>query len=628
MQDNKRKRMFAAHQGHIDDYFDADGTFCWQDRSATGGYRGLLFHCLSYLAGDAQCVERANKIITVNFVDTPCHFAPCVALSMLHTYRQKLAPETISKLMRLLELNVPYMSTEDLKIHGYNDNHVYKAIFTLVVGGELLGVPHLVERGLFRLRQAREFFQRTGFPCEYNSPNYAPVSLQPLASLVEHTQNEEARDLGLMLERFYWQDVALHFDPNAGLPTGPMTRAGDADATGLIGGTTGLISHLFGERFAFDVAQEIFSKNIESELLAAANKELLPFSQANTIWNSFPNYHFPASLEDTLFDKTVGACVRGTAESGTSQVAWATDSDRPIGAPDVHRFGPRNSLLTTYYGDKYTLGTSQYSWLDGRQTHSFYATIARGRQRRPQDAAVYYSRLYFDDHSPYSDTPRVTGCFADDGEIRTIQHEGAALVFYNPYPIQRLVKQIRVGVLRPILFNRPNELWVGDNPVASFNAVFEAPQPIAIDEGDVYVGIIPIAPTSPLQSVRKANLVVHDRSTHLVIESTLFESWAPVDLTYEQLVEICGGFVYEIQPAGQYESFRDFREWLASGHIEDDYFARMRTTTYRREGLSLSGCYSPWTNAFRHASINGCAVTCPTLQIDGLNDPGYAICGK
>jgi hypothetical protein len=34
----------------------------------------------------------------------------------------------------------------------------------------------------------------------------------------------------------------------------------------------------------------------------------------------------------------------------------------------------------------------------------------------------------------------------------------------------------------------------------------------------------------------------------------------------------------------------------------------MRTTTYRREGLTLSACYSPYQSAYRYVSVNGKAL--------------------
>ncbi|HEY3333199.1 MAG TPA: hypothetical protein VGK19_24405 [Capsulimonadaceae bacterium] len=625
-QDANRAKLFSAHQLTLDSYWDKDGHFAWAtDLSAHGGYRVHLFHCLAYLAGDDRCVARANRIIVTNFAQTPCHFAPGAALDILTTYRDRLEPDALACLERLIELNVPYMSTEDLKVHGYNDNHVHKAIYSLIIGGEYLGTPQTVERGMLKLRQAVEMFERNGFPCEYNSPNYAPVSLIPLASLAEHTKSDEVRELALRLERFYWRDVALHFDSRVGLPAGPMTRCGDSDATGMTSGTMSLLAYLYPERFAFDYVGEAYGRALESPIVAQSNKLCLPFYHGCVAWMAHPNYHVTPELEEAIFAKPVGTTVRGTAESGTSAVAWKTPADRPEGAPLTHHLGPRRSLLTTYYGEGFSLGTSQYSWLDGVQAHSFYATISHGQKRSPQDAAVYYTRLFFDEENPYGERPVVTGCFKDYGEIRTIQHEGSAMVFYNPHPIKKSVQKIRTGLFRPMMYHAPRELWVGETRLPQLNGMFEQFAPIAIDEGDVYVGIIPTSTAPPLMSARKAALQVHTYSSHLVIGMTGYENWSPTDLSYEQIIETNMGFVFEIHAASGFASFAAFRAWLAKGTISDDYYGNMRTTTYRTDKVELSTCYSPFTSMFRHASINRKAVEVPVSQVDGMPDPGFGI---
>ena len=460
LQTQRRAELYAAHQKTIDEYWDDSGRFAWEPNlDSHGGYRAILWHCLSYLSGDAHCVAKANAIINYNFTQQVCHFAPGASIDVLQHHRERLTPEAEATLERYIRLNVPYMSTEDLKIHGYNDNHAYKGMHALVVGGEMLDLPKYVDLGLFKLRQAVELFQRTGFPCEYNSPNYTPVSLNPLANIVEQAQNEEARELALRLEKLYWQDAAVHFDPKCGLPAGPYSRGYVNDYSGLLSGTLGLLSYLFPERFDFDLIEEVYVKGADTRLIDPAIKSSLPFYQVHSIWFASATYHLDEAIEATMFDKPVGARVRGLTETGTWTVQWKDPADRPAGAPRIHHSGPRRSLLTTYFGEGYTLGTSQYSWLDNGQSHGFVATVNQGEQVRPEQAAIYYARMFFDDRSPYKECPVESSCFRDDAEIRTVQHDGTALVFYNPYPYYGRFQRLRTGVYRPLMFNQPRELW-------------------------------------------------------------------------------------------------------------------------------------------------------------------------
>ena len=608
LQNRRRAELYAAHQKTIDEYWDSEGRFCWAPNlDAHGGYRAILWHCLSYLAGDAHCVEIANRIIVTNFTQQVCHFSPGASIDVLLHHGPRLTPEATAALERYMALNVPYMSTEDLKIHGYNDNHAYKAMHALVVGGELLELPQYVDLGIGKLRQAVEMFERTDFPCEYNSPNYTGVSLNPLSNIVEQAHSAEARELAARLEKLYWHDLAVHFDPQCGLPAGPYSRGYVNDYSGLLSGTLTLLSYLWPERFDFDLIEEVYVKGAATRLIDSSIKSSLPFFQVHPVWFASATYHPDEAIEEEIFTKETGTRVRGTTETGTWTVTWPEEKMRPAGAPAVHHSGPRRSLISTYFGEGFTLGTSQYAWLDNGQSHGFFATVNKGEQVRPEQAAVYYARMFYDDRSPYKEIPEESSCFRDDGEIRTVQHDGTALVFYNPQPYYGRFSRLRTGVYRPLMFNRPRELWVGDMRVPSLNILQEKLERIAIDEESVYVGIIPMRLTD-LGQAKNGNLQVHTYSDHLAVLMSSFEGWGAQDFSYEEIMTACAGFVFEIQPAAAYGSFAEFREWLAAAQVEDAYYADMRTTTYRREGLTLSACYSPYQSAYRYVSVNGKAL--------------------
>ncbi|MFA6293769.1 MAG: hypothetical protein WC637_18420 [Victivallales bacterium] len=629
-QERLRKALFTEHQKTLDTYWDEDGRFCWApNKEASGGYRAILWHCLAYLAGDAHCVEKANRIILANYKQTPCHFAPGAVTDVLFHYRDRLWAETVAALERYQRLNVPFMATEDLKIHGYNDNHPFKAMHALIVGGEMIGMPELVKVGIFRLKQAVEMYRRNGFPCEFNSPNYTPVSLNPLANIVEQAQSEEARELALVIERFFWQDLALHWDSRCGLPAGPISRAGCKDYSGLLSGDLTLLSHLFPERFAFDLTEETYRLGIKSRFLSGDphTAEHFPFYQVHRVWYASVNYHLTEAIEDALFNKPVGAAVYGTSESGTAAIKWNEDT-KPADAPARHVMGPRRSLLTTYYGDGFSLGSSQYSWLANGQTHGVFATVSKGAEVRPDQAVTYYARMHYDEKSPYGETPDPKeSCLAESGEFRTVQHQGTAMVFYNPIPQYGTFRRLRTGVYRPLFFSEPEELWIGETKVPTLNLICKNLAPVAINEGSVYVGIIPMRLTN-LGQAREAHMQVHTYSQHLAIQMSSFEGWKPQLFRYDDIVAVNAGFVLEMHPAADFASFTAFRQWLAQAQVSDHYYADMRTTAYTRPGLELSACYSPYHSSFRHATINGVPVAQdPCLRIEGMPDPGYGLNG-
>lgn len=633
-QSTRRSALYSAHQGTLDVFWNPDGSFIAREKDgfppvdSSGGFRGSLWHCLAYLAGDERCVERANRIIEANWRQSYCAFAPGAAIDVLFHYRDKLEPQVAAKLVRYLEQNAPQTVTDDLKIHGYNDNHPFKAMHVMIVAGEMLNQPHLVRQGLKRLRDAVEVYQRNGFPCEYNSPNYTPVSLQPLASIVEMTTNEEARDLALKIERFFWQDLALHFDSRTGICAGPLSRCSINDYDGIFGGTLCLLHYLWPERFRVDLIDELYRNGETSEYFNRGNKLDLAFYQAHPVWYARAEYHVTPELETAIFDKPAGTTIKGTIESGVAPKRWKKEEDKPAGAPDLYVQGPRQSLLTTHYSRSFSLGTSQYSWLDNAQAHALYATISKEKSAdgklHPSEATVYFTRHFVDDACPYLEDGNTQLYFREGGEVRTVQHENAALVFYNTLPLKPSLKDARTGIFRPLFFNRPQELFVGETPVPSLNYASADFERIAINEGNVYVGIIPMMGRS-LQDSRRVRLQVQDFGDHLSILLSSCEGWGPAEFSFREQLEMQTGFVFEIHEADQFASFEDFRKWLASAVVEDDYYAIMRTTTYRREGLSLSSCYSPFHSAFRHVSVNGRSLAKPPLSIKGMPDPGCGL---
>jgi hypothetical protein len=488
----------------------------------------------------------------------------------------------------------------------------------------MLDEPGCVQLGLKKLRQAVEVYQRNGFPCEYNSPNYTPVSLNPLANIVEQAHDEEAKALALQLEHFFWQDLALHFDSRACLPAGPFSRGYANDYCGLLSGTLCLVAHLWPEHFDFSLITEVFDHGDTTKLIDPSISAKLPFFQAHPVWYASATYHVTEGIEHAIFSKPAGTCVRGTAESGVATVGWSDPKDKPAGAPTHHFSGPRRSLLTTWYGADYSLGTSQYSWLDNAQADNFLITISRGPRRHPDAAALYYSRMFFDENCPYGETPELSSLFREQGETRILQHRNTAMVCYNPIPYYGQFKRLRTGIFRPIMFSQPREIYAGDTYVNQMNLITDRLDPIAINEGSVYVGFIPLRLTRH-ELAREAHLHIHTYSDHLAIQMYSFEGWGSKDFTYEQILETHAGFICEVRPASDFASFTAFRQWLAAATVSDAYYARMRTLTYQRPDLTLSACYSPYQSALRYCSINNVAQPTPTFQLDGMSDPGYGL---
>ncbi len=287
--------------------------------------------------------------------------------------------------------------------------------------------------------------------------------------------------------------------------------------------------------------------------------------------------------------------------------------------------GPRRSLCTTYFGSRFNLGTAQFSWLDNGQSDGFYATVARGDGRKLTDASVYFSRMFFDERSPYGEEPTSCSSFREEGDIRTAQHKDTALVLYNPHPLLGTFKRLRLGIFRPLLFSKPEELWVGNVRVPELNYLSGTMETVAIRDGEVYIGIRPLR-LNDLGQARQAHLQIQTYSDRLAILMSSFEGWTPRAFSFEEIMNINAGFVFEIRDAHEFASFAEFREFLTTATVEDQYdLSHRRTTTYRRDGLTLSARYSPYQTGFQHVTVSGQNLEQPQLSIEHTHDPKCAL---
>lgn len=464
---NFKDAIFQAHTQYANKVWTPDGQYRWQDGMLVGQYRGVMMHCIAYLqTQQEQATELANRIIISNYDDSPCPFGCNLAIEILQKHEPQLTSKARDLLIKYLKTNLSFMSSNDMQCHGYNDNHPHKSAHAMICAGEWLGQKHFVQMGLNRLEQSITTFSRNDYPSEYNSPNYQPVSLKPLAELAEMTQDQSARQMATWLEHYHWNDLAHHFDARVGLPTGPFSRGYAGDYLGRINHTVMLLAGLFPERFDFDLIDEFYARQRDSKLIAAANKKTLPFYLSHLVWFLSSEYHPQQQTIDLLFADKSGQSFTGHIESGTASIPCPLEN-----GPSNHVVGPRQGNITNYFGKHFNLGTAQYSWLDGRQTHGMIACVHHQAKASPDAAAYYYARMFYNDEASCINGQIDQSCFNDRGEYRSVQHQNAAMVFYNPLPLQDEIKNIGTGIFRPIDLNVPDQIYVGDTCINDCNFI-------------------------------------------------------------------------------------------------------------------------------------------------------------
>lgn len=201
--------------------------------------------------------------------------------------------------------------------------------------------------------------------------------------------------------------------------------------------------------------------------------------------------------------------------------------------------------------------------------------------------------MFYDDNAPCLNGQTDTSCFKDRGECRTVQHQNAALLFYNPLPLYASVQKIRTGIFRPIRINQPKQIFVGNTRVDTCNYLTHTLALISIDEGNCYVGITPLRLTD-LGQARHTDMEIRVQGDELAILISSFEGWSAKTYTYDQIMQTDNGFAIEVHDAGNWPDVETFRKSLSNAQLQDENYSTMRRTRYPHHGIELSASYGPF----------------------------------
>ncbi len=111
-----------------------------------------------------------------------------------------------------------------LDVHIGYTNITLLDILNTTLGGELLGVPALLQRGRYRLQKWSEYTLQNGHILEFNSPTYTPVTLNALAQIVATTTQDDIRTIASGMVNRIALSAALRFHAASGRWAGPHGR--------------------------------------------------------------------------------------------------------------------------------------------------------------------------------------------------------------------------------------------------------------------------------------------------------------------------------------------------------------------------------------------------------------------
>lgn len=623
-QASRRYELRRLHRAAARGLYDTQGRFI---ASGHHEWRHLLWHACSLLEGQGED-QRLAQLLLEQAVDLDGgHFWVAACSSILIRHGGRIEPRLQNRLIDRLRELLPHETKA--RFHGYNDNFPSMAALGLLVGSHITGQRELIEPGIIVLESALRMLKRRGVLSEYTSPTYSPITLACMAEIVEHCPDPHARHMAMEIEQAVWRDVLAHFHPSTSFLAGPHSRAYGSDLCAHPHNAHVVLYLVLGKRCFTNPVSEYNCYDGQGRLCEAT----MPAAWAQAAWYSTPTYHPDDASLALAEDQRFPRIVQATAEQGAFPRNWGGPGRHPA-TPSLE-FQACETHLHTLLERDFALGTSSRPWLDGHQHTAFHLVY---RHKRPatclKDIATVFTRYVINDkwHS------RAQHYVPDEGRTIGLAHQATSMVLYWPKPgwtatppagdaLVDPVHSLKLVIYLASFWSQPDELWLGDRRMDTWQGDSENVVPVFICHGPVYVAIHPLI-GSNLGRDKVLRLGRHDG--FLRIELINFEH-KPRNFDLIELLTCRNGMVVEVSDVDRWSSFQSFRTFHASPTIHDRWHEAggMREVLYRREGLELAMEISPVSEGIKYRSVNGRVPIAPRWDVrllDEQPEPGSERC--
>ena len=249
------------------------------------------------------------------------------------------------------------------KLLTYQKTHAFEKM--LLPDFDYLGAINI---GKERLRDFYLTLSRRDMASEYSSPCYIPFSILAMASIVNDTDDEEARELALKCEQQLWLDIVNHYHPEFNLSVGPYSRAYAKETLGYPTNTAPLYYLAFGKGDIKDCVTRFIDSTEEIE--------------AHTCWViSSCEYHCPPEYVDIAvnkkypFDSTMTAEIapcRYQDSDDIKSLAWDTYKETALAKDRLDEYPSGVTVNTTRIEKDFGMGTALRPFHSGIQSDSLH----------------------------------------------------------------------------------------------------------------------------------------------------------------------------------------------------------------------------------------------------------------
>ena len=203
----------------------------------------------------------------------------------------------------------------------------------------------------------------------------------------------------------------------------------------------------------------------------------------------------------------------------------------------------------------------------------------------------------------------------EDGRSRTLQERNVCLVCYRPRLscTQAPVTRLALTLVLPVRLGKPDELWLGDEPVqwlehpperwSHSRTCAAQPATVFVRVQDTFAAIFPLTVSDAGRS-EAVSIRAHDQS--ICIELINYAG-APRQFSLDELLRMQNGFaaVFEDAEGREFEAWRGAALLEAEDSLQED----LRTVRCHCGQTELALAYSLAGEQLLYAAIDGSAVS-------------------
>lgn len=314
-QASRRSAIYALHRDTHRENFSDEGHWIGSfPRDDVGSSREWLWHSFAFMEGDDADQRLGNAIIaaTPNLAN---HFNSLGAAQVWIHYEDRLVDAARDHLRTLINDGFAESIDFSFGASGVNNFTSMRAFFFLAAARlmEMYEVPYVHKSipevynrfrirkfGINLLRLLDAQLQRTRLAEEFNSPNYSPLTLMGIASIVCWEEDEEIRAIAERIERRLWEELLAFNHPRLRQQSGPFSRGYLADTVGHASNWR-VVSTFLGLGGS-DTVEDLLYRPVPGQVI-------LPnldhgHVQCMACWLLRPDYHPPADVLAAWSERT------------------------------------------------------------------------------------------------------------------------------------------------------------------------------------------------------------------------------------------------------------------------------------------------------------------------------------